>query len=233
MNSVGTSHARVVRVLRLAAALAVAAAVIVWLTPVNAMGRNLVPVGCGTPASPLTDSLTQYVCRDLVDGAKVLAVALVACAAVFLLLSEIVVPRIAGRTWLIGPVLASVVAAPILVVAVSTLLTTVASSGADGTLIRCGTPVDPAADAISKRMCGQLPDRDRSLAIGGIVLSVLTLVGSAYVAREDRVADVDSGAEDVSDRFSPHPADRPDAERGGADGMDTTSADDSFRKGRA
>ncbi|KGN32688.1 hypothetical protein N802_17160 [Knoellia sinensis KCTC 19936] len=183
MKSVDTAHVWIARLLRIAAALLLGAAITVWVTPVNALGSNLVPVGCGSPATPDADPLADFVCRDLVSSAKATSVALAAAGAVLLLLSELVVPRLRGRRWVQGAAVASVLAVPVFALAAASLPVKVASSGADGTLIRCGTPLAPATDVISGAMCGQLADRERSLAFGAMALSLLTILGGGYVAK--------------------------------------------------
>ena len=182
MTAPDPSHVWIVRLLRVAAAAMAAAALLTWVTPVNAAGRNLVPVGCGSPASPRLDRLTDFVCGDFVSGAKVLALSLLVGAAVLLLLAEVLLPRVPRRGWVPGAALASVVAVPVLAVAVGNLFTTVAGSGADGTLLRCGTPIAPATDRISTALCGQLADREKALSLGAIALAALAVAGGGYVS---------------------------------------------------
>lgn len=208
MTSVDSSQPWPARLLRIAAAVLIGAAITVWVTPLNALGRNLVPVGCGSPASPVLDPLSDFVCRDLVSAEKSLAVALGIAAAVLLLLSEVVVQRLRGRAWLPGVVVASVVAVPVFVLAAATLSTTIASSGADGTLIRCGTPLAPAMDRISQGMCGQLAARDKSLAIGAMALSLLVTLGGGYVA-SGMAAKQGPGVEPASTDPEPEPSSDP------------------------
>ena len=189
MNVVDTVPVWVLRLLRLAAAVLLGSAILVWVTPVNAPGQNLVPVGCGSPAAPATDPLADFVCRDLVGGAKTVAVALAIAAGVLLLLSELALPRVLRRPWVRGVAVASVLAVPVIALAAASMFATVAASGADGTLIRCGTPLAPAHDTISKQLCGQLPDRDKTLALGATGLALLTLVGAGYVSSAMHPAD--------------------------------------------
>lgn len=177
----------ITRLLRIAAAVLIGVAVTVWVTPVNTPGRNLVPVGCGSPASPKTDALSEFVCRDLVGEAKGIAVALAVAAALLLLLSETIVPRLGERRWLRGVALAAVVATPVFALSAASLAATVASTGADGTLIRCGTPLAPATDQISKLLCGQLAASEKSLAFAGMGLALLAVVGGGYIANGKRL----------------------------------------------
>ncbi|GGB67650.1 hypothetical protein N798_14515 [Knoellia flava TL1] len=182
MNPSDSPQVWVLRLVRVAAAALLGAAILVWVTPVNSLGRNLVPVGCGSPATPTTDELADFVCRDFIGGAKVVAVCLAVAAGVLLLLSELVLPRLRGAAWLPGTAIAALVAVPAITLAVGSLFAIIAGSGADGTLIRCGTPLAPANDVISKSLCGQLADRDKTLAIGVMALSVLAMVGAGYVS---------------------------------------------------
>src|SRR5689334_4198167 len=198
MNAADTAPVWLLRLLRVAAAALLGSAILVWVTPVNAPGQNLVPVGCGSPAAPATDPLADFVCRDLVGGAKTLAVALAIAAGVLLLLSELALPRVLGRPWVRGVALASVLAVPALALATAPMFATVAASAADGRLIRCGTPLAPAHDTISTQLCGQLPDRDKTLALGAIGLALLTLVGAGYVS--SAMHPTDPAAEDPGTR---------------------------------
>lgn len=196
MNSADANPLWVIRFLRIAAALLAGAAIVLWVTPVNAPGRNLVPVGCGSPASPVTDRLSNYVCRDLVNGVRGETLALLVAAALLLLVSEVVLPRHHIRRWVTGAALGLVVALPCFTIALAALFATVAASGADGTLIRCGTPIAPATDAISSKLCGQLPGRTKALSLGVMGLSLLGTVGAGYVAsavrpRDRRESDTD------------------------------------------
>lgn len=184
----------VVRLVRVAALLNVVAAVTAYVTPVNAGGKNLVPVGCGSPASHPSDELTSFICGDLVSNARTHAIAFLVAAALLLLLSEVVLARVPGA-WLRGLAVAATVAVPLLALSIATLLSTVAGSAADGSLIRCGTPLAQATDDISRLMCGQLADRARSLGLAGVVAALVALAGGAAITREhgDR-ADADEKA---------------------------------------
>lgn len=196
----------ITRLLRVAGALLIGAALAVWITPVNALGRNLVPVGCGSPATPDIEPLADFVCRDDIAGAKATAVALALSAAVLLLLSEVVVRRLGGKSWIKGVAVASIVAIPVLALSASPLFTKVAASGADGTLIRCGTPLAPSTDKISRSLCGELASRQKSVSLAGVGLSLLALAGAGYVGRgsrpEDEV-DEDASEQDVESTTGP------------------------------
>lgn len=173
----------IVRLLRVAGALVLGAALATWIAPVNALGRNLIPVGCGSPATPDIEPLADFVCRDYIAGAKSTAVALAIAAAVLLLLSEVLLPRLGGQSWARGVALAATLAIPVLALSMSSLMVKVASSGADGTLIRCGTPLTPSTDRISQSLCGELAARERAVSLTGVGLSLLALLGGAYVAK--------------------------------------------------
>lgn len=170
-----------VRLLRIGALIWAVAALIRWITPVNVAGRNLVPVGCGSPASPRTDELTRYICADDVSGATAQAVALVVAAAALLLMSEVVAPRVRHAVQARGAMVAAVVAAPLLSMSVAGLVSEVTGSGADGALIRCGTPLAQATSEISAIMCGQMADQARAELLGGVALAFVLVVGGAYV----------------------------------------------------
>lgn len=202
MNPPDTAQLWILRLLRVAGAALAGAALVVWVTPVNSPGRNLVPVGCGSPASPKLDELTDFVCSDFISGAKVLTVSLAVGAAVLLLLAEVLLPRLAGRAWVPGAALACVLAVPVVAVAVGTLFTTIAGSAADGTLLRCGTPIAPSTDRISRSICGQLADREKSLALGAVALAALAVVGGGYVSSARATSHLDH-ADDVAREGAP------------------------------
>lgn len=201
MNPLDSPPQWIIRLLRVAGALLIGAALVVWITSVNALGRNLVPVGCGSPATPDVEPLADFVCRDHIAGAKATAVALAVAAAVLLLLSEVALPRMGRLPWAKGVALAAIVALPVLALSASPLFTKVAASGADGTLIRCGTPLSPSTDQISKSLCGELASRQKSISLAGVGLSLLALAGGGYVAMATRPEDVfgDDTTEDEAD----------------------------------
>lgn len=173
----------IIRLLRISAALLIAGCLAMWVLPINATGQNLIPVGCGSPATPVTDQLTDFICSDHVGSIKVMVAALLVAAALLLLLSELVLPRLAFRSWLRGAVPAAIIAVPAFALSVSALFVVVASEGADGTLIRCGTPIAPSGDVISKQLCADLPERQKILSLAIMGISLLTVLGAAYVAK--------------------------------------------------
>lgn len=183
MNTVPAADAWVVRLLRLGALLLAGAALATWVTPVNVPGRDLVPVGCGAPSSPSLEPLTDFVCGDHVANAKSTTLALLLAAAVLLVIGELVLPRVPLTGWVLTVAAVAVVVVPLLALSVTVLFSTVAQTSADGNLIRCGTPLSPATDAISRSICGQLAARDKTLGLAGVALSVVALVGAAYVGR--------------------------------------------------
>lgn len=199
MSSTDPSTAWVVRLLRVGAAALAGAALVVWVTPVNAAGRNLMPVGCGSPASPRLDKLTDFVCSDFISGAKVLSLSLAVGAAVLVLIADAVLPRLGRHGWALGAALAGVVAVPVMAVAVGSLFTTVAGSGADGTLLRCGTPMFPATDRISSALCGQATDRRKALDLGAVALAALVVVGGGYVSSARAAGRTDAGDASASE----------------------------------
>lgn len=171
------------RLLRVGALLLALCAVAVWVTPVNVLGRNLIPVACGSPAAPDTARLTEFICGAHMSTVRSLAVALVLSAGALVLLSEVILARVAARTWLPTAAVVAVVAVPLFMLSLVSLFTTVAGEGADGTLIRCGTPIAPANDVISRSLCADLPARQKALSLFGMSLSAVTVLGAAYVAR--------------------------------------------------
>lgn len=197
MTSLDSAHVWITRLLRIAAALCLGGALTTWVTPVNVPGKNLVPIGCGSPASPKLDALTDFVCRDLVSGAKGTAVGFAIAAGVLLLLSELVVPQLRQHRWVQGAAVASVAAVPAIALAGARLFGTVATTGADGTPIRCGKPLAQATDAMSALVCGQLAERQRSLALAVMALGVVAILGGAYIASGiNRGRDADTGSDD-------------------------------------
>lgn len=170
------------RLLRMCAALLAVAAATSWVTPRNVPGKNFVPFGCGAPASPKAGALADFVCSDALARARGLALGLLLSAAVILLISEFLVPRFWGRPWARGISIAAPVAVPLAALSTVRLFQIVASVGADGTLIRCGTPAAPAVDAISELVCGDLAAKERYLSLGGLALAVVLLVGAIYAA---------------------------------------------------
>lgn len=197
MTSSAPQPGRVQRLLRVVAVLLLGGAILTWVTPVNVLGTNLVPFGCGSPASPSGGELGEFVCSARLTQSKLLAVALALAAGAVVAVSELLVPRLrrarAGLAAGLG--LASVVALPVLVLSVVALFAPVAGTAADGTLIRCGTALEPARDELSARVCGMLADEQKSLAIGGIGLSLLALAGGAYVGGAVRQGRVDGEAD--------------------------------------
>lgn len=207
----------IIRLLRVAGALLLGAALAIWITPVNAFGRNLIPVGCGSPATPDIEPLADFVCRDHVAGSKAAAVALAVAAAALLLVSEALLPRLSGRSWAAGVALAAVVAVPVLALSMSSLFVKVATSGADGTLVRCGTPLSPSTDRISRSLCGELAAREKSMSLAGVGLSLVALLGGGYITNGPRREDDEEAAgettgSDADSAAPPEPTPEPTAE---------------------
>ena len=76
MTSSAPQPGRVQRLLRVVAVLLLGGAILTWVTPVNVLGTNLVPFGCGSPASPSGGELGEFVCSARLTQSKLLAVAL-------------------------------------------------------------------------------------------------------------------------------------------------------------
>lgn len=199
-----------VRVLRIAAGLLAAVAALVWLTPVSAIGTNLVPFGCGSPAAPAEGQLASYVCKKDLDGARLTSLAFLVSAAIVLCVGEVLLPRVRTRPRLLGMALAAPVAVPLFVTSVFNAFAVVGTVAADGTLIRCGTAFSPATDSISVGLCGHLPDEQRVLSIGGAALGLALIAGAAYVGqwwagavpKPEAVAEGKNGGEGVD--ATPH-----------------------------
>ena len=185
------------RLLRVGSVALALVAVALWVTPQNARGRNLIPVGCGSPATPDTARLTDFICRDHLSTTRFWVVALLVSAALLLLLSEVVLPRVAARPWLTGASTAAVLGVPAFALAAVSLFTSIADEGSDGTLVRCGTAIAPANDAISRALCADRPARQKSLALFGMGLSTLTVLGAAHVARGTSTHHEGTGEDDA------------------------------------
>lgn len=170
-----------VRYLRVVGGLLLALALLAWSTPVNVLGTNLIPFGCGSPAAPTSGELATFVCTNELNHVKTVALVLLLAGGLVLFLSEVVISRWGGAAWTLGLTVAAPFALPLLGWSVASLFTVLGATAADGTLIRCGTAVAPATDAISTSLCGQLVDRRVSLGVGGALLSVAALAGAAYV----------------------------------------------------
>lgn len=172
------------RYLRVAAGLTVAVAILLWITPVNVPGRNLVPFGCGSPSDPAEGELARFVCTNELDNLTAFAVALLIVAGVQLLMGEVAVTRWRVDRKLLASIIVAPVVLPLFAWSVVSMFLVVGAVAADGTLIRCGTAIAPAADTISVGLCGQLPERRLHLGLGGALLAVGILAGARYVGRE-------------------------------------------------
>ena len=177
------------RLLRVGAGACAFIALAIWVTPMNVSGRNLVPVGCGSPAAPETSRLTDFICSDHMSGARANTAALALAAGALLVVSEIVLARVTWRSWFTNAAVVAVIAFPMFALSGASLFTTIAKEGADGTLLRCGSAITPANDAISRKLCADLPARQKALALFGLGASALAVLGAAYVAREPTVAE--------------------------------------------
>ena len=169
------------RYLRAATALVALLALALWLRPLNVVGQNLVPFGCGSAASIVGGELAAYVCAAEVRGARVTVGCLLVAAAVLLVISELVLPQTRVDGWVRGVALMVPLALPLLAFSVAALITTVAAVAADGTLIQCGTAVAPATDDIAAAMCADLPEQRRADGIAGALSALALLMSGAYV----------------------------------------------------
>ena len=80
-----------------------------------------------------------------------------------------------------GAMTGAVVAVPLILLSVARLTSEVTGSGADGALIRCGTPLAHATNEISSMMCGQMADQARVESLGAVGVALVVLLGGAYV----------------------------------------------------
>lgn len=185
------------RLLRAGSLLALAVAVVAWLAPTSVPGKNLQPFGCGSPATPSKGSLAKAICGDDLTGARYVALALLVVAALLLVASELVAPRLGSHRAFRGLSVVLPFVLPIAAVSVAALFIPVGTEGADGALIRCGTPLDPERDPFVRGTCGYLPERQKVLAFGGLGLSLLVAVSGAYVASggSRRTHEGDSGVD--------------------------------------
>lgn len=169
------------RLLRAASLVLVGAALLTWLTPLSVAGKNLQPFGCGSPASPMKGQLATLICGDDITGARYTAFGLLVAAALLLVVSELVAPRLAASPTFRGLAAVLPVALPIAALSAAALFSPVGTEGSDGSLIRCGTALEPATDPFVRGTCGHLPERQKTLAFGGVALSVLLVAAGAYV----------------------------------------------------
>jgi hypothetical protein len=169
------------RYLRVSAALMLGVALLLWVTPVNVPGTNLVPFGCGSPAAPTSGELARFVCTSELDAVKALVIVLLVVAGGVLLLSEVGVDRWGRKDWFPAVALIAPLAAALLAWSVVSTFLVVGSVAADGSLIRCGTAIAPATDTISVGLCGQLTERRMHLGLGGALFAAGLVAGAVYV----------------------------------------------------
>ncbi|WP_353953643.1 hypothetical protein V6K52_09610 [Knoellia sp. S7-12] len=204
MTSVETTPAWPIRLLRVATLLLFGGALLVWLVPMSVPVKNLQPFGCGSPSAPMPGNLAKAICSDDVSEARYFAYALLAAAALLLLLSELIVPWLSDLAAVRGLAVVAPLALPLTALSFAALFTPVGTEASDGALIRCGTALNPTTEPFMRGTCGLLPERQKTLAIGGMTLSVLLLAGGCYVAsgrpkREeaDRLTDDDATGDAV------------------------------------
>lgn len=170
-----------VRLLRVASLLMLGGAVLVWVAPLSVPGKNLQPFGCGSPASPMKGQLANLICSYDITGARYAAFGLLGAASLLLVMSELVAPRLAGAPALRGLAVVLPIALPVAALSAAALFSPVGTEAADGSLIRCGTALDPSNDPFVRGTCGHLPERQKTLALGGVALSVFLVGAGAYV----------------------------------------------------
>lgn len=178
----------VVRLLRVSSALTLAAAVFLWVRPINVPTRGGRLQACGSPADPQgQDNLFDLVCGVALREARVLSIGLAVAAGLTLLLGEAVVPRWPrpSRAFT-GPLALSTLGLPIVAVAISSLFVTLGGVTETGDPFRCGTALIPAQDSVSVMLCGQLAEIRRVTAGAGVILGLGLIAGGGYVVRATR-----------------------------------------------
>lgn len=170
-----------VRLLRVASLLMLGGALLVWVAPLSVPGKNLQPFGCGSPAAPMKGQLANFICSSDITGARYTAFGLLIAAALLLVVSELVAPRLGGLPALRGLAVVLPVALPVAALSALALFSPVGTEGADGSMIRCGTALEPATDPFVRGTCGHLPERQKTLAFGGVALAALLVAAGAYV----------------------------------------------------
>lgn len=169
------------RLLRAAGLVLLGGAVLVWLTPLSVGGKNLQPFGCGSPAAPMQGQLATMMCGDDITGARHVVLALIVAVALLLVVSQLLAPRFVNAPAFRGLAVVLPLALPIAALSAVALFSPVGTEGSDGSLIRCGTALDPVTDPFARGTCGHLPERQKALSFGGIALSALLIGGGAYV----------------------------------------------------
>ncbi|MDO5501542.1 MAG: hypothetical protein Q4G67_00070 [Actinomycetia bacterium] len=171
----------------------------VWLRPVHATTRSLLPFSCGSPAAPVGGDLAEFACGGSLTAARLTILALLAATALVILISEVVWPRLAGRAWSVGSAVVLPPAVTILALSTTGFFRVVSRRAADGNVIRCGTPLQPASDPIAVQLCADLVGTARTDAIGGVILAAALLLGASYVTHRRRTvaAEPDQESDDV------------------------------------
>lgn len=197
---------RLRRLFRVVSGLLTVAAVVRWLTPVNVPSANLQPYGCGSPASPTPDSLSELVCKEALGAARGWVLALVIAAILVLAIGELAARPLAGRPWLMASL---AIAVPIAVLAVVSLFLPVVAHGADGTKFACGTAVSPVTDPFFKGLCANLPETRKSLALGWLLGAAAFVAGGAYLGSTGLSKEIDPMAEPET-AAKPEPTTKPE-----------------------
>ena len=176
------------RACRVVAVLLIGSAIAVWLQPITVPGKNLQPFGCGAPASPNDGALGKLVCTTDWDRVRLLVLALLVAGILVLAMGEVLVERLHPRGFQRGLVVGALVAVPAFVLGVVGLFTPVVLHLADGTVLRCGTPVAPSPDATMRALCGQAADTSLYGAVAVAGLAAIVVLGTGYVFAAARTA---------------------------------------------
>lgn len=191
------------RYLRTATALVTLLAILLWLRPLNVLGQNLMPFGCGSAASIVGGELAAYVCTAEIQAARITVACLILAAATLLVIGELVLPRSGVSGWFRGVVLMVPLALPLLAFSISALISTVSAVAADGTLIQCGTALAPARDDIAVALCADLPEQRRAEGTAGTVGAVALLLSGAYMTHRRQIPNESAPSPDLSAHTEP------------------------------
>jgi len=187
-----------IRYLRASSFVIFTLAVVAWLRPVNVRTANLVPFGCGSVASPQGGELASYFCSADMAGWRRVVVALFLSSLILALLAALGGRLIRLSPWARGLAIAAPPGLGLMAWSIARLFTVVADTDADGTLIRCGTPLRPALDSISTGLCAQWADEARVEALGALVLGIGLLLAGAYIAHQPQQGLPDEAPSELS-----------------------------------
>jgi hypothetical protein len=125
--------------------------------------------------------LAALVCGGALSTHRGVALALLAAAIALLGVSELLLPRVVGRTVLLWVAVASIVALPLIAVSIVGLFAPLTAYGADGSQFRCGSALEPVQDPFARGLCGQLPESRKALSVSTGLGALLLLAGATYV----------------------------------------------------